>query len=78
MTSVELRLTRQTVAHLFPMNQVFAMKHRHSREILECAVHQIEILTIAAYAWISVEARKHRVSEPLSKHGYAYYSKHGE
>ena len=40
----DLRLACEAGTHLFPVNQIFAMKHGNTWVILECAVHQIEII----------------------------------
>ena len=65
----------QTVAHLLPVYQVFAMEHRHAREVLEGAVHQIEVIAHTADAGVGMKARKYgvfislcRCSEGKEKH----------
>ena len=48
-------------------NQIFAMKHRHTRKILERAVNQIEIVARTANARVGVKSRQHRVSIALRR-----------
>ena len=64
---VHLGWSCQAVAYLFPVHQILAVEYRHSWEVLECAVYEIEVITCTAHAWIGVEARKHRIYESLTK-----------
>lgn len=64
---IYLRGARQAGTDLLPVDEVFAVIDRHSGKILECAVHQIEVVARAAHAGIGVEARQHRVFEPLGE-----------
>jgi hypothetical protein len=48
------------------MNEVFRMEHRHAREILKRAIHQIEIIASSAHTWVGMKARQHWILETLS------------
>ena len=60
---INLRRTSQAVAHLFPVHLVFRVEDRNAREILECAVHQVEVVACTANTRVGVKARKYRVLE---------------
>ena len=56
----------KAVANLFPVHQILTVEYRYSREILECAVHEIKIVTGTTYAWVGMKAWKHRILESLA------------
>ena len=64
---VHLGWSCQAVAYLFPVQQILAVEYRHSWEVLERAVYEIEVITCTAHTWIGVKARKHRIHESLTK-----------
>ena len=64
-TQIHLRGSIQHIAYLLPMNQVFAVEHRHSREILERAAHQIEVIPHPANARIRIITWNHGILETL-------------
>ena len=64
---IYLRGACQAGTDLLPVDEVFAVIDRHSGKILECAVHQIEVVARAAHAGVGMEARQHRVFEPLAE-----------
>ena len=63
---IHLRGSCQTVSHLFPMDEIFRVEHRHAREILKRAVYKIEVISRPAHAWVGMKAWQHRILEPLS------------
>ena len=61
----DLRIASETSTHLLPMNQVLAMEDRHARIILECAVHQIEVITGPTHGGIGMKTWQYRIAKPL-------------
>jgi len=62
---VELRATRQTVAHLLPMHQILAMEHGYTGEVLERGIYQIKIIATTAHTGVGMEARQDGILETL-------------
>ena len=62
---VHLRGPRQAVAYLFPVHQVFRIEYWYTREVLERAVHQIEVVACPAYARVGMESRQYGILESL-------------
>ena len=64
---VDLGRTVQDIADLLPVDQITAVEDRHTREILEGAVDQVEIIPDTADARIGVIARNHGVHIALGR-----------
>ena len=47
------------------MYKVFTMEYWYTREILERAVNEVEILAVRTHAWIGMKAGKHWVAIAL-------------
>ena len=71
---VKLRFAREAITYLLPVYQVFAVEYRYSWEILERAVHQVEVLAVCAHTWVGMKAGKHRVAIALSQNVQRRYN----
>ena len=68
----KLRRFGKTVANLFPMDEIFAVKDGKTREVRKRAVNKIVVGTNSAHTRIWVKARNDRVLIALRKEGIQY------
>ena len=67
----QLRGARQAVAYLRPVHQVLAVVQGHAGEVLETAVHQVEVVAHSAHAGVGMITRDDGVLIPLRLLGEA-------